>query len=412
MFGRLTGVVLAVLSLQAWPSLAWAAGQGTEPWSFHGYGSFGGVYHDAAGVEYRRDIAQPVKGENARQLLLDRDSMLGVQADYRSNEALSASLQILARQDADADFSPQLSMALLKYHDGSYQIRAGRLIIETYMAGDAAEVGYANLMVRQPLIFYPRHMDGLDAEVATPLGDGLLRVKGLAGKALGKVISVNGSQDMAGSTLLGVGTEYARGNWAARLVKANLDISKEIPEMLPGGELATVLQSVPNGAALRDVLTMRRRMEVSMLELSYENAGWQGHAAYAITRSKAWQDLQSLFVQGGYRFGDFTPYASVAYQQMPRTLIGSGVPEGLSTQADAVNRALSQAEAAHIVNQRAITLGVRYDFMRNRALKFQWDRIRYQDPETVIDRSLSGTPFASRGFKTMNLYSVVLDFVF
>lgn len=411
-FGRMMWIGLTLLAIHAPLTLAASEENGSRPLTLHGYGSLGAVYHDATGVEYRRDIAQPVKGENANRLLFDRDSMLGVQADYRGNDAFSASLQMLARQDADADFTPQVSMAFLKYHDGDYQIRAGRLIIETYMAGDAAEVGYANLMVRQPLIFYPRYMDGLDAEVTTPQGEGLLRVKGLAGVTPGQVISLNGNQDLSGSKLLGIGAEYARGDWAARLVMATLEIAKELPEMMPGGALSTVLLSVPNGTALRDVLTMQRRLDVGMLELSYDCSGWQGHAVYAITRSRGWEDLHSVYINGGYRMGMFTPYASFSYERMPRTLLGSGVPDGLSAQTDALNQALSEAEAAHILNVDDFALGVRYDFMRNRALKVQWDRIRYRDPASVMDRSLSGLPVASRGFKTMNLYSVVLDFVF
>ncbi len=400
------------LSLCAVPALAAEGEAGDAPFSLKGYGTLGAVYHNAAGVEYRRDISQAVTGVNAGSVRFRQDSMLAIQADTREVNGWSASLQVVSREDADNDFTPQLSMAHVKCRSGDYLVRAGRLIIETYMEGDAAEVGYANLMVRQPLIFYPRYMDGVDAEFAHPVATGLLRIKGLAGKAVGRSVSDNGKYDISGSRLYGIGAEYGAGSWAVRGVTARMEMKNEIAEMAAGGQLSNALQSVPNRAALQDVLTMQRVLNVSTFEAAYDANGLQSHAGFTVTRSAGWSDKYSMFVNAGYRMGAFTPYTSYATSHAARAFIGTGIPDGLTSQADKLNQAVRVAEAAHLVNQTDLSIGVRYDFMRNKALKFQWNHIRYQDPENIVDTNLAAGDVAARGFKAMDLYSVVLDFVF
>jgi hypothetical protein len=90
----------------------------------------------------------------------------------------------------------------------------------------------------------------------------------------------------------------------------------------------------------------------------------------------------------------------------------SAYPAGLSTETDQINEAVRQAQAGLWSNQTDLGLGMRYDFARNKVLKFQYDRIRYQDPDNLVDPGLSTTPVESRGHKSMNLFSVALDFVF
>ena len=383
-----------------------------SPFKLHGYGTLGAMYHNVPGAEYRRDISQAMAGAPAGRLGFRQDSMLAVQADYRASDALSASVQVVSRQDADNDFTPQFSMAHVRYRAGDYAVRAGRLIIETYMAGDAAEVGYANMLVRQPVIFYPRYMDGVDAEFSAPLGEGLLRIKGLAGHTVGKLVSDGGAYDTKGSHLSGVGVEYGTEAWGVRALFGRNELRNEVVDMLPGGRLAAALSSLPNGAQLREVFTMRRRVDIRLLEFSYDLDGWQGHAGYAISHSRAWPDQYTFFANTGYRLGAFTPYAAYSLQRMARDFVGSGIPDGYSTQADALNLSLLQAQSWHFVNQTDAALGLRYDFMRGRAIKLQWDHIRYQDPESIIDRVWTADSPLGRGFKSMNLYSVVFDFVF
>ncbi len=302
-------LVLAVL-LQA-ACVQAAEEQGSNNVVLHGFGTLGAVYHNTPEVEYRRDVAQAATGAKAGQLSFAQDSMLGVQADIRISGQLSASVQAVSRQNAEGSFRPEVSMANLKYATGDYQVRLGRIIIETYLEGDGAEVGYANLMVRQPVIFYPRYMDGGDAEATQPFGNGLLRVKAMGGHAVGKMPSGSSTYDNKNAEVIGAGMEYSVGGWVGRFVSARYTTHDETAELQPGGILATVLPMMPNGAQVRDKFAMDgRSINIRMLEMSYEAGSLRSRAAYVIGRSRAWPDQYTSFVDCGYRVGEFTPDVS------------------------------------------------------------------------------------------------------
>lgn len=105
-----------------------------------------------------------------------------------------------------------------------------------------------------------------------------------------------------------------------------------------------------------------------------------------------------------------TPYVSHASQRSSRDIVPTGLPSG--TGFDAIIQASAVAQAAIMLNQSDLTLGARYDFAERMALKLQVDHIRYRDPESIIDASLLATPVDSRGYRSFNLLSIALDFVF
>lgn len=379
----------------------------------HGYGTLGAVYHDAPGIQYRRDISQAAAGAKAGQLSFAQDSMLAVQADYRRTSEFSGTVQVVSRLDAGNSFAPQLSLANLKYQMGASDIRLGRVFIETYLEGDAAEIGYAHAMVRQPIIYYPRLMDGLDAETTLPLGGGLLRLQGQAGWAVGKLLSNGQIYDTGGSEALGVGMNYSQAGWTGRISMGQFIYKNQARDLEPGGVFSSLLPSLPNGAAIYDRFTMQgRKIGNRIFTLDYDKDGVQGRAGYALYLSPHWPVLRNFYLRGAYRVGDFTPYASYLKRWSERSFVGTGIPDGLSAQTDVLNLAISNAEASLFCNQAEFALGVRYDFMPQRALKLQWDRIRFQDSLSLIDSRTSSSRAETRGFMSMSLYSVALEFVF
>lgn len=383
--------------------------------SLKGFGTLGAVYHNTAdGVLYRRDISQSAKtAASAGQISFAPDSMVGVQGEKRLNEQWEAVMQVLSRMDAAGSFDPRVSMGYAKYRMGESFVRVGRMTIETYLKGDVAEVGYANLQVRQPIVIYPRTFNGMDAETTVPLGDGLVRFKGIAGRTVGRIANVGAANyDMAGSLGVGALAEYSQSGWTVRYAAYSLKMKNQIAEMLPGGALDSLLTGSPNATELFNRLTMKdRRISSNMLALAYDEDGIQGEIGYALTKSHDWPDNRLFRSAIGYRIEQATPYVSYASSRYTRQY-ATAYPAGLSPLTDQINQAVMQAQAGLLANQNDFGIGVRYDFARNKALKLQYDRIRYQDPDNIIDPGLSTTPVEMRGYKTMHLYSIALDFVF
>ncbi len=408
------GLTLAI-ALHAAAAFADEVAPADKRFELRGFGTLGAVYHNApGGVLYRRDISQTADGASAGHLSPQQDSMLGVQGTLNLSETFSVTAQAMSRLDVYDTFAPHASMAYLKFSAGETFVRLGRLIAETYMKGDSAEIGYANLLVRQPIVFYPRLFDGADAETTLPLGDGLLRAKVAAGVMAGKLTSAGSPvYDTGGSRGGGGAIEYSQAGWTGRVSLYSLKLKNELDSLLPGGALTGALAAVPNAARLFDVASMKeRRLTYKLLGLTYDAGAIQGGAGWSALSTHDWPTGRSLYVFAGYRIEQWTPYIAYSLQKTSRQFVATGIPYGLSAATDALNRALAQGQTNVWLNQSDAGLGVRYDFARNRALKLQYEHIRYQDPQSIVDPGLSAAQAETRRYKALNLYSAVLDFVF
>jgi hypothetical protein len=245
--------------------------------SVHGFGTLGAVYHNENGVKFRRDISQ-AGGARAGHLSFVQDSMLGGQLTANLSQQFEASVQVLSRLTTDNNIDPQVSWAYLKYKPfEGMDIRVGRLGIETYIQGDSAEIGYANLLIRQPIIFYPRTYNGVDAEIIRPLGAGTLRLKGFGGWTQGKLIGNGAPFNLEGSKIVGAGVEYARDGWTGRVAFGRLQLNNEVDELKPGSSLRVALGMTPNGVQILDALSMKdRTLDFRSLALAYDGGQHDG----------------------------------------------------------------------------------------------------------------------------------------
>jgi hypothetical protein len=388
-----------------------SAQDGESVVSVSGFGTLGAVYHDLDGVEFRRDISQP-DGAKAHQLSLDTDSMLGLQMTARPSAQFEATVQLVSRNAIDVGHRPQVTWAYVKYKPTEdIALRAGRLGVETYMQGDSAAIGYANLLVRQPVIFYPSTYDGMDLELLRPLGAGMVRLKGTAGLLVGKLLSVN-TYDSKGSPLWSALAEYAQGAWTGRVSAGKYTLKEEAsaPQL---DMLKSALSMTPNGAEINAVMSMKNRaINYTSLALAYDSGPLQGRVGLSTIASPGWATLHALHSHIGYRIGKVTPYAAYSRQRANRDTIPTGIPSGLSPATDALNQAAALAQGALKVNQSDFTLGVRYDISRNTSIKFQVDRILYQEPRSITDPSLFLSDYQSRDTRGLTMISLALDFAF
>jgi hypothetical protein len=381
--------------------------------TLRGFGTLGAVYHNEPGVKYRRDISQSIDGAGASQLSFAQDSMLALQADAHAGDHLKTSLQVISRQNVYGNFAPDVSMAYFKYQQGDSFVRIGRTNIEFYMQGDSAEIGYANFPVRQPVIFYPRAIDGLDAETTQAAGDGIVRLKGMAGRVTGKMTAASSTYDAEGSRCVGALIEYSRGGWAGRFSLGELTFKNELDSLLPEGALDVAVSSIPNGAQYFNMFTMKdRTVQNKLLGVTYDAGSIRGGAGYARLSSHDWEDQHLLYAYAGYRIDQLTPYISWSSGRTSRNFASTGIPNGYSAQTDALNQDLASGQTTLFINESDIALGSRYDLTQSAALKVQLDYIRYQDPTAIVDANFSNTSAESRGYKTLLLYSIALDFVF
>ncbi len=407
---RACGIVLAVIAALG---LAPDAGAEETQLKLHGYATLGAVYHDTQGVVYRRDISQSTAGAQAGQLAFTPDSMLAVQADYRDGDDWFATAQVVSRQDADNTFRPQLALANVGYRAGATHLHLGRMLLDMYLEGDAAEIGYANDMVRQPNVYFPRYIDGVGGDWTQPLGHGLLRWHGQAGWVTGTLVSNGAPYDTSGSATQDIGVDYLHADWTVRLSAGQSFLKRQTPDLQAGGAFDQALSAVPNRTQLLNKFSMAgRRISNRVFALGYDGAACRAQAGYTVFVSPYTPMQKYAYLRGAWRMGAVTPYAAYVKRWAARDFVGTGIPDGLSSQTDQLNVAISNGEAALLFNQYEVALGMRYDFMADYALKLQWEHIRFQDSQTLVDAHAAATSAQTRGFRNMNLYSLTLDMLF
>lgn len=409
---RCLASTIGALALTAVVQPPHARAEDNSIFSVSGFGTLGGVYHDETGLQFRRDVSQP-NGAQAGKVSFKTDSMLGLQVSAHPSPELEASVQLVSRQGTDNTHTPQLTFGYIKYKPSeNVAARLGRLGIQMYMQGDSAEIGYGNLLVRQPIIFYPRSFDGVDVDVTQPLGDGMLRIAGMAGWTRGKLITWGDPYDTGGSRIWGALAEYTLGDWTGRVSTGRLTLKNELSGANTG-TLFAALAATPNSAELLALFSMRNRpADYKSLAMAYDSGPLQGIVSYSVVSSPNWAPLREFYSSLGYRVGKVTPYIAYTSQRTRRSFISTGLPSGVYPPWDTLNQAVAVAQAGLKSNQTDIALGVRYDLARNVALKFQVDRIRYQDPASIVDPGLAATSVENRAYKPFTLFSLAMDFVF
>lgn len=395
--------------------------------TLRGFGTLGLARSDSDTAEYVRDLSQP-RGLT-RRWSSRTDSVLGLQGNLKLGERTEGVVQVLSRYRYDGSHDPEIAWAFLR-HDFSpdVQVRVGRLGTEFYMLADSRLIGYANTTVRPPPDFYGllifNHFDGIDATVGVPVGTGLWRAKLFYGRSPETTPFVTPlTWKLDGTRLRGGHLDYFDGPWQFRIARAEARFSShEAPlnALLNPAIAADPALSAALGAllpldvtALFPELSMAgTRSRFDSLGAVYDRGPVRIHAMVGRIRheSESYEDSRSAFITGAYRIGRFTPYLgySVARSKAGTIATVPSLPGGLGV-------ALNQLAAAYFapqshIDRHTVTLGARWDFREDWALKLQFDAVRGR-PESVSPfRSAPGSPPQWNG--RMNILSATLDFVF
>jgi hypothetical protein len=151
------------------------------------------------------------------------------------------------------------------------------------------------------------------------------------------------------------------------------------------------------------------------LGAAWDNGDYFVNAEYAMrdTQIPTVSDNSSWYITLGTRVKQLTPfisYANAVNNSPTQFTQGNGMLGRIT------NGIVSQAMQANPMDQASITLGLRYDVMRNLALKFQWDRV-----DTFTKDGLAGTGRGVFFAKTaafldsnnsVDLFSLSMDFAF
>ncbi|MBI3131335.1 MAG: hypothetical protein HYZ13_08255 [Acidobacteria bacterium] len=352
--------------------------------TLRGFGTLGVVRSSTDQSEFIRDVSQP-KGAK-RGLEAGVDSRVGLQANYLFSESWEAVAQAVASRRFDDTFTPEVTWAFLQWRaSDQVDIRAGRLGFDVYQLADTRNVGYSYLWVRPPVEFYGgipiTDFDGGDLVFHGPLGGGFARWKLFAGKANGRIPSSERSTfDLRGSPLMGTNFDCRKGGWWLRVALARLqfksEFNPEIEGLLAGLRDPVVAGVSPTAAALADELAITGKWARYLsLGLEFEQGAFRSQLNLSRTTSPtpALPTSHAGYLTLSLRHGAWTPYVNLSAVKTAFPKRATGLPDAPPFQP--LNAGVEQYLATNRNDQRALSLGLRWDLHRNLCLKAQVDAI-------------------------------------
>ena len=376
-----------------------------------GFGTLGLARATNAHAEVARDLLQPrgVSDHWSGKI----DSNFGLQANVVASDTLEAVVQAVSRYNYRGNYAPELSEALLKYDPNPYlSLRAGRVGTDFFMHGDSRLIGYSQLVARPSIDYFSSlavsYLDGADAQVTVPLGEGLLSGKGYYGFLGEKLPFGEGYLNLRGSRALGGYLDYQEGGWQWRGGMAQISFKHGMPDEVVDFQAILRGTGVPSAQHAADDLELQGTdAHFYSVGVVYDHGPFMGQLMLGRIsyQSGAIQDQDSGMLLAAYRIGEFKPF--IGYSKVKSH--GAHVSSGLSISGNGalINATLESALAESHAHQHTYTVGVRWDVRRDMALKFQADAIRGRPDSIYTFRE--ETP---RWDGKTNVFTFTMDFVF
>jgi hypothetical protein len=374
-----------------------------SPLSVRGFGTVGLARSSSDHAEFVRDLSQPV-GIKGGKWSGRIDSILGLQANWRTTHELELVGQVVSRLHYDRSHTPEVMWAFAKWEpDPRFSFRAGRIGADFMMLADSRLVGYSYLTVRPPTDFFGplffSHFDGGDVTGTLPLGNGLIRGKLFAGKTQEKSAGTLGVWDTSGSPVRGLVFDYVTGPWNVRLNSARIRFAADMNV----SALTSLLRANGDDTAADSLLTQDRASRYLSLGVVYDRGPLllQGMLNQIRHDSVAFQDSRAGYLLAAYRIGSVTPFLGISrWKSKPH----DNLPVVGVAWLDEYYR---DFVAGSKIDRTTYTLGARWDFHHHMALKFQFDAVH-----ATRDTSFSFANVTPDWNGKTDVLSVTLDFVF
>jgi hypothetical protein len=426
MQGRITlsssrpGRTLHVLNAIILVALLWYPGAasatddvpGASMFSFSGFGTLGVVHSSEDGADFAASELQPNGAGYTRSWSPDVDSRLGAQVTAQFTPQLTAMLQVISEQNADNTFTPHVEWANVSYQlTPEFSVRVGRIVLPTFLLSDTRKVGYANPWVRPPVELYGLSpifdSDGADASYTMNFADTVNTLVGSYGKT-DFATPAGGTFDVKRLWVIADTVEYG-----ALTVHFAYESSSYTYDALDG-LFDAFRQFGPQGTALASQYDLdNKRAQQMAVGALYDSRQWfmtgewgRRNLHSASIESTAW------YISGGLRLAKFTPYLIYAEEKADGGTSSPGLslptlPPYLQGPASGLNAALNALLRRNPV-QNTISVGSRWDLVKNADLKLQYDRIELgaDSPGTLINLQPGFQPGG-----TVNLLSITIDFV-
>jgi hypothetical protein len=341
------------------------------------------------------------------------DSVIGAQITANFTPQVSGVLQVISQLRFDGSYTPEVEWANLKYQfTPDFNVRVGRIGMPTLLVSDYRYVGYSTPWVRAPMDIYGliplTNNDGVDASYRIRIGNASSTFQASFGNS--EIKNANGVSPTTIKRGVGLFNTTEIDRTTLHFAYQEADLSFPLLYPLADG----FKQFGPAGVAIADKYLARdSRMKLMVIGAMYDADDWFVMAEVSKAESPSFIGNQTgWYVSGGYRMGEFTPYITFAESEKTSNITDPGLnaanfPAYLAGSIATLNAGLNNSLRG--ASGHTLSLGSRWDFTRNTALKVQYDRV-------MLSANSAGTltnlqPGYKRG-ESYNVFSIALNFVF
>jgi len=375
-----------------------AHGQSMPDLKFSGFGTLSAVHSSDKNSDFVGTLFQPNGAGHTSSTSLAPDSKIGGQINATFNDKLSAVVQVVAQHQYDNTYTPQVEWANLKYQVmPELSLRAGRIAAPSYLLSESRFVGYSYPWVRPPVEPYGvlsiTSNDGIDATWRSTVAGANNALQAFYGTSSVKF----GGGGAKSKPSWGINDTVEIGSLTLRAGYNSLKIDLNVPSVQPLLDAASQfgMPDIANKYKLSGMAT-----SALALGANYDPGNWFVMGEFVDYKGSGFlSDARAWYASAGYRFGSLTPY-----------LTHSATKARIQEEAGAgpLNAPFTATLYAFNGTQSTNSVGVRWDAMKNVALKAQYDHV------TTGSQS-NGRLVAFPGFvqgSSVNLVTVAVDFVF
>lgn len=392
----------------AFAALAIAAGNAladSGDWRVSGFGTLGAVWSsDADAALLRPGINAPGRDSPA----FGPDSILGLQASRSFGHGIDGTVQVIVREDQSRHVEPRLAWAFVRLTPvADVEIRIGRMRSAFFLFSDSIWINYANTWVRPPVEVYGLNpfsdLDGADLLWRRRIGDYDVELRPFVGRSTLELQSRTARL----KRILGLNLAAHLDQWSLHLGHA------ESPFGLPWADpifLAVdgALRNSPAAAVASDLSGEHGYARFDSIGLQWDSGDYLLSAEYArravnryTTTARGWQ------VTVGRRFGPVTLYLVGARQIEDEPVTDADLSAIPPLQA-VLNAFLESRNGA----QHSVTIGSRWDFHRNAALKLEFSQAKLDQRSWGSFFPVEGSGVIELGGKRINVFSASIDMSF
>ena len=397
-----TSLLNNALSLLAlcWCSASFADNSDIE---FSGFARAVGGYLDTSSAEY--------EGYDD-SVSFSEKSLLGLQADYTLNQYFSASVQVLLHSDEDRESG--IEWLYLTYAPtDSLQFNIGRLRTPFLKYSDVTDVGFAYPWVNAPQQLYSSYLfsqyEGGNARYRGRLGNFTYDIEGYFGQYNDELRTSGITADVNVNSLYGGVLELNYGGFQFRTAAVE---AKTVKAQIEGvAPLVSGLQA----AGFNDIaenFIINDSANSFLLGASYDGLKWYASAEWMSVNSdiSTLAELESYYVSVGYYIDKVLLHATFASSNQSVNDIENTIPFGVNPDLDTLFFAVEQLNTFFPTdNLDTITLGARWDFKTNMALKAEVSFLDGEEGNTSFFEVKAGEEDFDR---QATLYQVALEWVF